>query len=129
MEKQKRTKFSGTVFFRDKQIIVNLFVIQFEDDNCRIAYCPALNVYGYGKSEEEARSSFEVNLAEFFDYAIKKKTLECELESLGWSASKGKKFTSPDFSSLLQSNKQLKNIMNTRNFSKIDRSFTLPVAN
>ncbi len=58
--------------------------------------------------EQDARESFEICLTEFFDYSIKKKTLVAELESLGWTIKKQKKFTAPAFSSLLEKNKVLK---------------------
>ena len=63
---------------------------------------------------------------EFFDYAIKKKTLVAELESLGWTIKKEKKFTAPAFSSLLEKNKTLKKIMDTKDFKKINAPISLP---
>gem|GEM_PF-1268150 len=35
-----------------------------------IAYSPALDLSGYGKTEEEARDSFNIVLKGHFDYAI-----------------------------------------------------------
>ena len=84
-EEMQKTRVSGTVHTEGKFIKLNLFVIMFDDGNVKVAYCPALNVYGYGKQEQDARESFEICLTEFFDYSIKKKTLVAELESLGWT--------------------------------------------
>jgi predicted RNase H-like HicB family nuclease len=124
--KNKSAKVSGTLTAKDREISVDLFVIQFKDDGCYVAYCPALNVYGYGKSEDEARNSFETCITEFFEYAIAKKTLVKELEHLGWTVKKEKKFTSPLFSNLLESNRELKKIMNSREFKKVNTSFSIP---
>ena len=84
MPQHKEAKFKGIMTIGKNKITVDLFVIQFEDNGCPVAYCPALNVYGYGNSEEEARRSFELCLSEFFDYTTTKHTLIRELESLGW---------------------------------------------
>lgn len=122
----RNAKVEGMLTTNNKKIKVNLFVVMFEDHGCQVAYCPALNVYGYGKQEQEARESFETCLMEFFDYAIKKKTLAAELESLGWTIKKEKKFTAPAFSSLLEKNKTLKKIMDTKDFKKINAPISLP---
>lgn len=122
----RNAKVNG-LFVKGKQKIeVALFVVLFEDNGSQIAYCPALNVYGYGRDEAEARESFETCLAEFFDYALKKKTLIPELEALGWTIKKEKKFTAPAFSRLLESNKVLKKIMDTKNFRKINAPIHIP---
>lgn len=126
MKQEKRAKITGVVTTQDKMVTVDLFVIQFEDGGCQIAYCPALNIYGYGTSEDEARHSFEINMGEFFDYTIKKKTLVKELESLGWTVKKAKKFSAPPFTKLLQSNRDLKKIMDTREFRKINAPISMP---
>lgn len=125
-EEMQKTRVSGTVHTEGKFIKSNLFVIMFDDGNVKVAYCPALNVYGYGKQEQDARESFEICLTEFFDYSIKKKTLVAELESLGWTIKKQKKFTAPAFSSLLEKNKVLKKIMDTKEFKKINTPISLP---
>lgn len=122
----QKARVRGTVRAEGKFIKLNLFVIMFDDGNAKVAYCPALNVYGYGQQEQEARESFETCLTEFFDYAIKKKTLVAELESLGWAIKKQKKFTAPAFSSLLEKNKVLKKIMDTKEFKKINAPISLP---
>ncbi|WP_300705059.1 hypothetical protein [uncultured Alistipes sp.] len=111
---------------KDTRIIVNLSVILFEDGGSIVAYCPALNVYGYGKTEIEARKSFEFCLSEFLNYSLKKKTFIAELESLGWTMKKRKKFIAPAFSYLLERNKTLKKVMDTKDFKKISSPVSLP---
>ena len=126
MKQNQNAKVSGVIVTNDRKITVNLFVILFEDNGSQIAYCPALNVYGYGETEQEARKSFEVCLGEFFDYTIKKKTLVKELEALGWSIKKERKFTAPPFTNLLGSNKYLRKIMDTKDFKKVNEPIVIP---
>lgn len=124
--KAKGAKLTGIVITQNQHIQISLSVVLFEDSGSQIAYCPALNVYGYGNTEAEARSSFETCLTEFLDYAIRKKTLGKELAALGWTIKKEKKFSAPTFSKLLDSNKDLRKIMDTKDFKKINTSFSLP---
>ncbi len=124
--KTTKAKVTGAIITQNKYIRINLWVILFEDNNSQIAYCPALNVYGYGATESEARDSFETCLTEFLDYALRKKTLEKELTSLGWTIKKEKKFTAPTFSKLLDSNSDLRKIMDTKDFRKINKNICLP---
>jgi hypothetical protein len=56
---------------KDNTLIeVSLPVVLFKENNIHIAYCPAVNVYGYGESDSEAKKSFEISLSEFFRYTI-----------------------------------------------------------
>lgn len=49
-------------------------LIIFQEDNCTITYCPALDLSGYGADEIEANHSFEEVLSEYFTYTVHKKT-------------------------------------------------------
>lgn len=109
------------------RINVKLAVVLFKENNVHIAYCPAVNVYGYGDSDSEAKKSFEVSLSEFFRYTINKKTLGSELEALGWTVKPGDKFSPPDISTSLNKNTDFKTIFNTKSFSKFDKGFAIPL--
>ena len=122
----KESQMKGALHMHGKFIRVDLFVILFEDNGTKVAYCPALNVYGYGRDEQEARESFEICLKEFFDYTIKKKTFVQELESLGWNVKRKKKFIAPAFSLLLEKNKTLKKVMDTKDFKKVSAPIRIP---
>ena len=113
-----------------KHIDVNLSLIVFEEDNSKIVYCPALDVSGYGPSEDEAMSSFAVMLGEFFTYTLNKKTFDKELIRMGWKIrnSKVKKMTPPSMSELLDSNDNFSRIFNNHSFRKIDKNVEIPVA-
>lgn len=78
---------TGTVSSSDKVIFVNLPVLFFEDSGNRIIYCPALDLSGYGSSESDAETSFNVVFHEYFDYTLKKDSLRKDLAILRWTFS------------------------------------------
>jgi hypothetical protein len=116
---------SGKIKTNNKEIRVRLSYILFEDGGQTVVYCPALDVYGYGADEREAKESFKVCMGEFFKYTLNKKTFEDVLSQLGWQK-KSKKYTPPLFSNLLSKNKTLSEILNTRPFKKVDTSVPMP---
>ena len=109
-------------------IDVNLSMIIFEEDGSHIVYCPALDVSGYGISEDEAMKSFTQCLNEFFQYTTNKKTFHTELTRMGWKIKKSKiqKMTPPPMVDLLQSNENFSRIFNNHPFRKIDQSVAIP---
>lgn len=112
---------------KNTRINVKLSVVMFKENNIHISYCPAVNVYGYGESEDEALKSFEVALSEFFRYTINKKTLGSELEALGWKVKGNNKISPPNMSALLSQNREFQTIFNTKPFSKFDKGFNIPL--
>jgi len=123
----KRGAFSGTWKSDKENIMVNLAVILFEEDGSQIMYCPALDVSGYGKTEDEAHDSFNVALGEFFLYTTRKKTFVGEMERLGWTIrSKHKSMLPPSMSELLNNNENFSRIFNNFPFRKIDQPISLP---
>jgi len=68
-----------------------------------VAFCPALDLSGYGYTIEESKKSFEKNLEIFFEETIEKGTIYNVLLNLGWSLKKKPKydFIPPDISSSL----------------------------
>lgn len=49
-----------------------------------VAYCPALELSSYGKTESQARKNFEVELGIFLEETERRGTLEKLLLKLGW---------------------------------------------
>jgi len=77
--------FKGQYANKGSAIKANLLLIYFVDnDGNHIIYSPHLDLSGYGKSEIEAKHSFEDAFEELLDYTIKKKTLGKLLQQLGW---------------------------------------------
>lgn len=124
----KKGSFSGTWKSEKDKIKVNLPIILFEEDGSQIMYCPALDISGYGKTEAEARDSFNVTLGEFFLYTTHKKTITTVLQKLGWSLrkSKYKPMHPPSMSELLNNNDNFSRIFNSFPFRKIDQPIELP---
>lgn len=119
---------SGTLQASGKKVNVRLDIIRFEDSGCQIVYCPALDLSGYGNTNEDAENSFRTTLEEFFRYTINKNTLKKELLRLGWVVKDNprKKMTPPDMSVLLSNNRQFRSIFNKRSFIKSAETFALP---
>ncbi|MBN4072977.1 hypothetical protein JYT74_02940 [Crocinitomix catalasitica] len=99
------------------QANVSVNLVQFKQDGAYVIFAPALEVYGYGKTVQEAKDSFILGLEEFLSYTTNKNTLKSELQRLGWKI-KGRKskrkFKIPDFSEMLLRNDRLIEIMNTQ---------------
>lgn len=64
---------------------INTPVIFFKENDITIAYCPTLELSGYGKNKKSAKASLKVVLSEYFRYAIENKTLGKDLKRLGWT--------------------------------------------
>ena len=127
-----KLKFRGQ-FSNKKGAIVEVTVdlVQFKDTGNYVVYAPALEVYGYGKTVQEAKDSFVTCLEEFVDYTIAKGTMTSELKRLGWKIKGRKKdrtFKIPNFSDLLTKNERLIDIMNERSIRtyKADIPLAMP---
>jgi predicted RNase H-like HicB family nuclease len=66
----------------------NLQIFIIKEGKYFVAICPALDLSGYGKTKEDARSSFEENLQIFFEETVEKGTLDKILLDLGWTLRK-----------------------------------------
>ena len=120
--------FTGKLSSDNHIVSVRIPIIQFEEDNNQIIYCPALEVSGYGNSESEAKKSFEISLAEFFKYTLHKKTLYNEMRRLGWKVKKSmSKAHPPSMSKLLEENDNFSRIFNQHAFRKYDEQIEIPV--
>ena len=53
-----------------EKVSSELAIFLFREDDNFIAYSPALDLSGYGKTEEDARNSFNIVLKEYFDYVM-----------------------------------------------------------
>ena len=90
-----------------------LDVFIYENDGCQIAYAPALDLMGYGRTVDEAKASFEVVVEDFFETSIQMKTLAEYLKQHGWVKEARKvEFLSPQGWNILE-NQQLQDIFST----------------
>lgn len=93
---------------------VGLSIMIWEDDGgIHYCYSPALDITGYGKSEDDAKASFENTLEDFVSYTHNKKTIFEELERLGWTVNKKKKRAMPPSEAqLLEDNENYQELSN-----------------
>lgn len=102
-------------------IDVQLSVIFYEEDNIHYAYCAALDVLGYGNTEDEAKESFEIMIKEILTDAVTTGTLSSLLHSYGWV-----KNQPPKTSDLINSNDDLAEIVNNKSYKTVLQSVHIP---
>ena len=64
----------------------NLGVYIFKEGDVYISYCPALDISGYGKDEEEANNSFGEVMRQHVMYCVENGTLAEDLHNHGWES-------------------------------------------
>jgi len=90
---------------------IDLTLLFWKDNGTHYVYAPALDLTGYGKTEVEAKKSFETTLGMFADYSITKGTIYKELERLGWTTNKKKKrVKAPTDEELMEDNEALREL-------------------
>jgi len=116
--------------FKEKSGLVetNLNLISFKEDDSHIVYAAALDLSGYGKTEEEAIESFKEALEEFVRYTMAKNTIYIELARLGWNVSgKDKKVAHPpSFETLQEKNPQFQHMIESVPHTVIRQPMRIP---
>lgn len=111
-----KARFKGTFNQGEYLISVSLSLYLWDEKGITFVYSPALDITGYGNSEEEAKKSFRVTLDEFVGYTHKKKTIFDELESLGWTVNRKKKrLHAPDLEELRTDNVAFRDLLKKNN--------------
>ena len=106
---------------------VEVPVMVFEEENTWFAYLPSFDLTGYGNDTEEAKESLKIVLDEFIRYSLNKKTFFDELRRLGWEVkSKKRPLHAPKMSDLVQSNEQLREIINSKQYSTSNYQVSVP---
>ena len=101
-------------------IDIDVSVYLFKEDNNVIAYCPSLDLSGYGSTQKEAKNSFGIVLKEYFDYCMQNGTLTEDLQNHGWIV-KGNITNEPKVNTLLQRNSTFKSILQMPKYSKFSK--------
>lgn len=127
MGKNLKGTVAGKVQTRGRVFTVKLDFISFDDGKCRVIYCPALDLSGYGNDEESARQSFQISLEAFLDYSVSNKTLERCLTKLGWTFNKSNNMVPPKMDNILTHNRSFKHIFNSFPFEKTSSEVFIPV--
>ena len=105
----------------------NLPIITFTENNIYFYYNPALDLSGYGNTDEEAKASFDQTISQFLDYGTNKKTLFSELEKLGWVISKKIVCKAPSLIDMVNSNDYLAEIFEEKQYKKFNQSVSIPL--
>lgn len=102
---------------------IGLSLVEFNENGVVIIYSPALDLSGYGDTEEDAKQSFEEALQEFIRYTTNKKTFDAALKALGWSvlgSKKKPKYSPPKDSDMVSTNSLYSDIVNNKSY-KVSR--------
>lgn len=108
------------------QVDCRLTVTTFEEEGIHFYYAPALDLTGYGKTDEEAQKSFDITLEQFVNYGLHKKTLFNELKKLGWKVSKKSVSKPPSLVDMIYKNEYLADIFEEKQYTKFDQKVSLP---
>lgn len=92
-------------------IDAQLDVLIYEADGVTYAYAPALDLVGYGEDAERAKASFVVVIEDFFEYGLKRGTLEEDLRRHNWVKKQTRsEFSLPKAWMLFSTSKQMQSI-------------------
>lgn len=116
---------SNKIVNRNGGLSVTLDVYVFIDGGAYIAYSPALDLSGYGESEEAAKESFAIVMDEYIAYGISRKTLIKDLRAHGWKVKslKQRKMSAPPFDMLLHNNDVFRDILENKEYRKVAEPF------
>ena len=104
-------KSSNYIRIKDGQIDAQLDVLLYVEDGLTYAYSPALELIGCGDNVDEAKASFEVVIEDYFEFGIKRGTLEEDLKKHHWVKEKRQEqFSLPKAWMLFVENKQMQDI-------------------
>ncbi len=108
-----RNMATNFITIRNGVIEAKLDVYIYKNDGFQIAYSPALDLMGYGRTIKDAKASFEVVVEDFFDCAIKNGKLDEYLLTHAWVANQTRLgFVPPKNPQLIKSNKKFQDIFN-----------------
>lgn len=125
----KQSLLRGTIkTAKNTGITVQLSVYLFEEDEYTIAFCPALDLSGYGANEEQATGDLQAVLTEYFLYTTQKKTIREDLQNLGWVVKKSmhKKMLPPSEEQILKTNENFSHILKTFPVRKVNTPVVIP---
>lgn len=118
-------EYPNKIVNRNGSLSVTLDVYIFMDGDSYIAYSPALDLSGYGDSEQAAKDSFYIVMDEYIAYGVSRRTLVKDLRAHGWKVRslKQRKMSAPSFDTLLRSNDTFKDILENKEYRKVAEPF------
>lgn len=103
-------KSSNYIHIHKNFIEAQIDVLFYVEDGITYAYAPALDMLGYGDTQQEAKASFEVVFEDFLEFGLKRGTLIPDLEMHGWQQKKTQEYDLPEAWRLFDHNHQLQQI-------------------
>lgn len=122
----KQLKVRGHIDFEKNMVDFSLDVYLFRDKGLVFAYCPSLNIIGYGGNQKGAKEEMTYLLHEYFDFTIKKGTLEADLSGHGWKTDGEGSFTAPSVLYLMRKYPDFKELIENREYYKYNQSKAIP---
>ena len=104
------------------QVKVSVFVYldtEHPDNDMFIAYCPSLNLVGYGNGEENAKKDFEWVMNDYLSDMVSQGTLEEDLRNHGWTFSQSV-FSEPKISDMMTKDEDLKDFIDKGLYHRIN---------
>ncbi|MEO1255851.1 MAG: hypothetical protein AAFY41_13365 [Bacteroidota bacterium] len=91
--------FQDNLKLKNNRVTGSITVIGFESEGSFVFYSPALDLYGIGDDEAEAKEAFEETLHLYFAHIIEEETIDKDLLKMGWKKHKRIKsrFTPPHY--------------------------------
>jgi len=106
---------------------VPLALLSYVEEGVHVIYSPALDLYGYGNDELEARAGFATTLEEYLSFTAEENSLSADLSRLGWVVNpQSHSVTMPAWTSLLDKNPYLNDVIMNRPFKKFDQPTRFP---
>lgn len=125
----KSGKFKGAYQGNKLAVEVQLQLFSWEEKGLYFVYAPAMDITGYGLTQDEADQSFVITMAETLKYMENKSTLFDELERLGWMVNRRrKKVQAPDMETLLSENDEFAKVSKKPGVVVSDKSLELELA-
>ncbi len=89
----------GVKIKNGKVALLNLTILGYEEDGMQVLYSPALDIYAYGSTKQEALQAMDETIHLYIDHVHEEGTLVNDLINHGWK--KGQllenKFTPPKY--------------------------------
>ncbi len=125
----KTGKFRGSFRGGRYAVEVQLQLFSWEEEGLYFVYAPAMDLTGYGQTQEEANNSFGITMEESLKYMENKSTMFDELERLGWMVNRRKKrVQAPDFETLISDNDEFAKLSKKPGVTVSDKSLELELA-
>lgn len=107
-------KASNYIRIHNNKVEAELDVFIYQKDGIFYAYSPALDLTGYDYTEDGAKKSFVIVIEDFFEYGIKRNTLEADLAKHGWIKEKKFEFEIPNIWAILATSPEGVNLARTQ---------------